>query len=84
MIPVMLGCLWLVAANVLGMMPSRDNHWMRAYVLIAVGIPLLGYITYVNGPLIGMVFLIAGASVLRWPVIYLGRWLRQRLGRRAQ
>lgn len=77
MIAVALGCVWLIAANVLAMVPSRDNHWARAYGLIAVGIPLLGYITYVNGPIYGLLFLIAGASVLRWPVIYLGRWVRQ-------
>ncbi len=76
MIPVMLGCGWLIIANVLAMMPSRDNHWRRAYVLMGFGIPLLGYITYINGPLWGMLFLIAGASVLRWPVVYLARWLR--------
>ena len=72
-----LGCLWLIAANVLALLPSRDNHWARAYGLMAVGIPLLGFITYVNGPVVGMLFLAAGASVLRWPVIYLGRWARR-------
>ena len=72
-----LGFAWLVAANVLAMVPSRDNLWTRAYVLIAIGVPLLGYITYTNGPLLGMGFLIAGCSVLRWPVIYLARWVRR-------
>ncbi|MCF2870218.1 DUF2484 family protein [Octadecabacter sp. G9-8] len=81
MIPIGLGCAWLIAANVLALLPSRDNHWARAYGLIALGVPLLGYITYVNGPLLGMVFLIAGASILRWPVIYLGRWMRRVVGR---
>ncbi|SMX37929.1 DUF2484 family protein [Octadecabacter ascidiaceicola] len=77
MMAVGLGFAWLVAANVLAMLPSRDNLWTRAYVLIAIGIPLLGYITYINGPLWGMAFLVAGCSVLRWPVIYLGRWIRR-------
>ncbi len=72
-----LGFAWLIAANFLALVPSRDNLWTRAYVLIAIGIPLLGYITYTNGPLLGMVFLVAGCSVLRWPVIYLGRWIRR-------
>ena len=80
MIPIILGCVWLIAANVLAMLPSRDNHWARAYGLIAIGVPLLGYITYLNGPLIGVLFLLAGMSVLRWPVIYLGRWVRRTLG----
>ncbi|HCP80442.1 MAG TPA: hypothetical protein DIT67_02205 [Octadecabacter sp.] len=76
-----LGFAWLVAANVLAMLPSRDNLWTRAYVLIAIGIPLLGYITYTNGPLLGMAFLVAGCSVLRWPVIYLGRWIRRMMAK---
>ena len=80
MIPVGLGLGWLILANVLALLPSKDNHWARAYVLIAVGIPLLGFITYTNGPWIGLAFLIAGCSVLRWPVIYLGRWMRRMIG----
>lgn len=77
---LILACLWAVAANVLAMTPSKDNHWTRAYVLIAVGIPLLGYVTYENGPWIGILVLLAGMSLLRWLVIYLSRWLRIRLG----
>ena len=83
MIAVALGCVWLILANVLAMLPSRDNHWRRAYALIAVGIPLLGYITYLNGPWIGLAFMLAGASVLRWPVIYLVRWLQGQFPGRA-
>ncbi|KIC47027.1 hypothetical protein RA28_04770 [Ruegeria sp. ANG-S4] len=71
--------LWGVIANVLAMIPSKDNHWTRAYFLIAVGVPILGYVTYENGPWIGLIVLAAGMSVLRWPVIYLGRWLRKRI-----
>lgn len=83
MIGVGLGFAWLVLANVLALLPSRDNHWARAYALIAAGIPLLGYITYTNGPWIGLAFLIAGCSILRWPVIYLGRWVGRIFGRTA-
>lgn len=72
-----LAAVWALAANILAMIPSRDNHWRRAYVLIALGIPLLGYVTYENGPWWGLAVLLAGMSVLRWPVLYFGRWLRQ-------
>ena len=78
--PLILACLWLVAANVLAMIPSRDHHWTRAYVLIALGVPLLVWLTWAQGVWIGLLFLAAGMSVLRWPVIYLARWARRRLG----
>jgi hypothetical protein len=71
-----LACLWATAANLLAMLPSRDNHWRRAYGLIGLGIPLLGYVTYENGPWVGLLVLVAAMSLLRWPVIYLLRWLR--------
>lgn len=75
--PVLLLCLWGLAANLAAMIPSRDNHWTRAWVLIATGIPLLGWLTWAHGPLAGLAALAAGASVLRWPVIYLFRRVRR-------
>ncbi len=80
MMPLVLGCVWIVAANVLALIPSRDNHWFRAYVLIAIGIPLLIYIGYSTGWLFAVAFFLAGASVLRWPVVYLMRWLGRTTG----
>ncbi len=76
---IALAGIWGVTANILAMLPSKDNHWRRAYFLIAVGVPILGYVTYENGPWIGLLVLAAGMSVLRWPVIYLGRWVRRKL-----
>jgi len=70
-----LACIWAVVATIIAMMPMK-THWPAAYVLIAIGIPLLGYVTYENGPLIGLLVFAAGASMLRWPLIYLFRWLR--------
>lgn len=75
-----LACFWALTANLLAVLPSRDNHWRRAYALIAVGVPLLGYVTYENGPWVGLLVLAGGMSVLRWPVIFLGRWMRRRVG----
>lgn len=79
-LPLALCLLWLIAANVIAMFPSRDKHWRAAYVLIALGVPLLGWVTYEAGPIIGMVILAAGASILRWPLVFLWRWLRRQAG----
>jgi hypothetical protein len=71
-----LACLWVVTACVIAMLPSRRNHWPQAWALIAVGIPLLGYVTYENGPWWGLAALFAGASILRWPLRHLVARLR--------
>lgn len=76
---LVLACFWALAANLLALTPSRDNHWRNAYGLVALGIPILGLVTWQNGPWWGLAVLLAGMSVLRWPVIYLARWLRGRL-----
>lgn len=78
-LPLALCLLWLVAANVIAMFPSRDKHWRAAYVLIAIGVPLLGWVTYAAGPIVGMVILAAGASILRWPLVFFWRWMRRQV-----
>ena len=70
--------VWLIAANVTGFFPSRDQHWRAAYLLIAVGIPILGWVTWVNGPIVGLIIFAMGVSVLRWPVVYFWRWLKSK------
>ena len=78
--PILLACLWVVLASATGLLPTRDQHWRAAYILIAVGIPILGWVTLENGPVLGLIVLAAGASILRWPVIYLWRWVRGNIG----
>jgi len=76
-ISLTLACIWAVIANVLAMTPSKDHHWRNAYVLIAIGIPIIGYVTVQHGLWTGLIVLAAACSVLRWPVIYLSRWVRR-------
>lgn len=70
-------CLWAIAANIAAMIPSRRNHWPQAVALIVTGIPILGWVTWQNGPFWGMAVFAAGASVLRWPLYHLWRRLRR-------
>jgi len=75
---LILACLWAVTASAAAALPTR-LHWPAAYGLILLGIPLLGFVTYENGPVWGLLGLAGGASVLRWPVIYLARWCKGKL-----
>lgn len=74
---LLLACLWAVTATLIALLPSRDRHWRAAYLLIATGIPILGWVTYQNGPWLGLIVLGAGASILRWPLIHLWRRARR-------
>ena len=78
MLSVLLAGLWVLAATAIALMPQR-THWPGAVVLILTGVPILGYLTWQNGPLAGLIGLAAGASVLRWPLFYLGKWLREKV-----
>jgi hypothetical protein len=75
---LILACLWFVAATAVALMPGR-HHWRGAYALIAVGVPILGYVTYETGPWVGLMVFGGGASMLRWPMRYLGAWLARTL-----
>ncbi|MEP0964422.1 MAG: DUF2484 family protein [Roseobacter sp.] len=75
---LILAALWALGANLLAMTPSRDHHWRNAYLLVTIGIPIVGFVTWQHGPWIGMLIMAAGMSVLRWPVIYLGRWIKRK------
>ena len=79
-VSLMLACLWCVLGNVTGMFPSKRKHWPQAYVLIAFGVPILGWVFWNDGIWIGFVVLAAAMSILRWPVRYLVRWLRSLVG----
>lgn len=82
-LPVLAGCLWLITANVIAMFPSRDHHWTNAYVLIAIGVPILVWVSWADGPVVALAFLAGAASVLRWPVLFLARWVRRMVARQS-
>lgn len=65
-----LACLWVVAANVTAMMPSKDYHWRAAYVLMALGAPVGVWLWAQHGAWAVAAFALAAGSILRWPMRY--------------
>ena len=79
-LPLALCLVWLISANLIGMLPSRDLHWRAAYGLIAIGLPLLLWLVWSGDWVASLLIALAAGSVLRWPLIYLARSLRRKLG----
>ncbi|WP_210527368.1 DUF2484 family protein [Rubellimicrobium arenae] len=73
---LILAAFWFLAANLAVMMPTRPAQWKADALLVACGVPLLGWLTVEHGPVLGMMTLAAGAAILRWP--FLGLMLRSR------
>lgn len=74
-VSLILACVWALSACFAAMGPRRIQ-WPAAWVLIATGIPLLGWVTYQAGPFWGLVVFAAGASILRWPLRRAARYMR--------
>lgn len=77
-------CCWIILAAVLAAIPSNDNHWRRAYALMALGAPLLVWVFVQDGIVFGLIFSAAAASVFRWPLRYLFAWVLRQVKRRAE
>lgn len=79
-IAVILILSWVLLAYVIASSPSADNHWRLSYVLMAIGAPLLVWITWQHGFLFGFAGLVIGGLVLRWPVYYLWGRMKSLVG----
>jgi hypothetical protein len=76
--------LWLVVANVIAMLPTRDSHWTSAYILMALAIPLVIWLWVTSGPVMVCAFVLAAMSILRWPMIYMYRWILRQARQHGQ
>ncbi len=71
--------VWLVAANFRAMFPSKDHLWTFAYVMISIGVPILIWAYFENGPWVALALLLAASWIMRWPVYYAWLWLKKRV-----
>lgn len=77
-------CCWIILAAILAAIPSNDNHWRRAYFLMALGAPILVWVYWENGFWAGFLVTVAAASVFRWPLRYLLAWVLRKVSRRVE
>jgi len=68
--------VWVVLATLIGLMPRRF-HWRGAILLMILLVPLVPYVWVRVNPFIALLFLAGVMSILRWPLIFLGRWLNR-------
>jgi len=77
-------CCWIILAAILAAIPSQDNHWRRAYLLMTLGLPILIWVYVSDGLFWGLAVTAAMASVFRWPLRYLFAWILRQVRRRAE
>ncbi|WP_347267231.1 DUF2484 family protein [Paracoccus sp. (in: a-proteobacteria)] len=71
----LMGALWAVLACLLPLVRRRWRH-AALWLVVLAGVPLLGWLTYLCGPGLGVLFLALGLSVLVWPPAGLLRRLK--------
>ena len=76
LLAALLGALWAVLACLLPLFARRWHH-VLFWALVFLGVPLLGWLTFLCGPGFGVLFLALGLSLLVWPPAEL---LRRRRG----
>lgn len=74
---VVCALVWMLVVNLRAMFPSKDQHWRFAYFMIVLAVPVLVAIYIQHGLLLSLVFLAAAMWIMRWPVIYLTRWIKR-------
>ncbi len=68
-----LAAIWALGAVAAALLP-RIARRRAVDTLIGAGVPILGYVTFQNGPWTGLLVLAAGVLLLRLPVCRARRW----------
>ena len=65
--PLVAFVLWLLATILTARVSCPDRQGRATIGLVIAGIPLLGWITWLAGPIWGGAALVIGCVLLRWP-----------------
>lgn len=80
---IVLAAAWVALGTGIALLPRR-YHPPGALLLLVLLVPLVPYIWLAAHPLLALGFLLGVASILRWPLYYIGRALARKLGVRLE
>lgn len=69
-LPLIIGCLWVLAATIVALLPMKHQYKPGLTLLIAAPF-LIVWIGYAHGWIFGVLGLLAFVSMFRNPLIYL-------------
>lgn len=80
MITALLGCIWVVLVSIVALMPFPQHKPYALAMLILLPV-LLVAIALEFGVLWALALFVCAASIYRYPLIFLAKWLRRKWGR---
>ena len=76
---IVFAAAWIVMGTVVALAP-RAFHPPGALLLLVLLVPLLPYLWLGGHPVLAIGFCAGVASILRWPLYYIGRAVLRRIG----
>jgi hypothetical protein len=76
---IVFAAIWIVMGTVVALLPRRF-HPPGALVLLILLVPLLPFLWIAGNPFLAVMFVAGVASILRWPLFYIGRAMARRVG----
>ncbi len=74
---IVFAAAWVGIGTVVALLPARYIP-PGAFMLMLLLVPLMPYLWIAGNPFLAVLFLAAVGSLLRWPIVYLGRYIRSK------
>lgn len=72
---IVFAACWIGIGTVVALLPVRYIP-PGAFLLMLLLVPLVPYLWIAGNPFLALLFLAGVGSLLRWPIVYLGRFIR--------
>lgn len=82
MISAALGCVWVILISLVALMPY-PQHRPYALAMLVLFPSVLGAVAWEFGWLWALLLFLGAASIYRYPLIFLVKWLRRKVRARG-